>query len=161
MRLPRFDPLHLAGWLFADLLLVLALVAMGDRGDPLGARAAALPRSGPSASVSVRPSPSRTGPRSVERTPVKVSISANVSDPGAIVSELRRVTQEYAGRQAAFVLTFGGNPDPGPAVAYAHTVNSLLSRARPSMFLGTTTRDFMDLSGTAGHADLEIYFYTF
>ena len=39
----RFNPLHLAGWLFADMLLVLALVSMGDRGDPLAAQAAARP----------------------------------------------------------------------------------------------------------------------
>ncbi|MFB7937399.1 hypothetical protein [Streptomyces sp. NPDC056049] len=159
MRAPRFNPLHLAGWLFADMLLVLALVAMGDRGDPLAAEAR------PGASASPKPGASKPakpkGPRAVVRTPVKVSIAAAPGDRTAMRNRLREVTAKYAGRQAAFVLTFGRHPDPGAGGTYASEVNSQLAKARPDMFKGTTTRDFWKGGTSGGRADIEIYFYTY
>ncbi|MGW0939003.1 hypothetical protein [Streptomyces sp. NPDC002666] len=161
MRAPRFNPLHLAGWLFADMLLVLALVAMGDRGDPLAAEAAAKP----AASASAKPKPSATpkpkGPRAVRNKPVTVSIDAAPGDRQRIEQRVRAATAAYRGRQAAFVLTFGRHADPGAGGAYAHEVNSLLAKARPDMFEGATTRDFWKGGSSSGHADIEIYFYTY
>ncbi|MFF0450091.1 hypothetical protein ACFYT4_27500 [Streptomyces sp. NPDC004609] len=157
------NPLHLAGWLFADMLLVVALVAMGDQGDPLGAARAAEPRPGASGKATAPPKKSGkkpSGPRAVEHRPVEVAIDANASDSRRIIARLRAVTAKYQGRQAAIVLTFGRNQDAGAGVAYARRVNSLLDEARPEMFRGTTTRDFVLLRGSSGHADLEIYFYT-
>lgn len=162
MRRPkarRFHPLHLAGWLFADLLLVLALVAMGDQGDPAVARAAR-PTPSPSGSAEAD-KPRHKGPRAVVRTPVEVSVEAAPGDKDAMVRGLRKATKRYAGRQAAFVLTFGRHPDPGAGGDYAHQVNALLEKARPDMFRGATTRDFWKGGSTTGHADLEIYFYTY
>ncbi|MEU2660740.1 hypothetical protein ABZ615_36180 [Streptomyces sp. NPDC007325] len=159
MRAPRFNPLHLAGWLFADMLLVLALVAMGDRGDPLAAEAR------PGTSASPKPGTSKPskpkGPRAVVRTPVKVSIGAAPGDRTAMRERLRAVTAKYAGRQAAFVLTFGRHSDPGAGVGYASEVNAQLAKARPDMFKGTTTRDFWKGGAPGGRADIEIYFYTY
>ncbi|WP_149828961.1 hypothetical protein [Streptomyces tailanensis] len=166
----RFEPLHLAGWLFADMLLVLALVAMGDQADPLAAKPATKPSPLPSPSASPSPSPSPSasakpkkpkGPRAVVRTPVKVAINARAGDKDAILRGLRKVTERYDGRQAAFVLTFGRHPDPGGGGAYAHEVNALLEKARPDMFRGATTRDFWKGGASSGHADIEIYFYTY
>ncbi|WP_189782706.1 hypothetical protein [Streptomyces capitiformicae] len=163
----RFEPLHLAGWLFADMLLVLALVAMGDQADPLAAkpdRPSASPSPSPSPSATPKkpkPKPKPKGPRAVVRTPVKVAINARAGDKDAILRGLRRVTERYAGRQAAFVLTFGRHPDPGGGGAYAHDVNALLEKARPDMFRGATTRDFWKGGASSGHADIEIYFYTY
>ncbi|MFJ4340206.1 hypothetical protein [Streptomyces sp. NPDC088915] len=161
MRAPRFNPLHLAGWLFADMLLVLALVAMGDQGDPLAAEAS----TGPKATASPKSGPSKApapkGPRAVTRTPVKVSFDAPPGDRAAMREQLRKVTLRYEGRQAAFVLTFGHHPEPGPGGDYAADVNSQLVKARPDMFKGATTRDFWKGASSGGHADLEIYFYTY
>ncbi|MFE3516882.1 hypothetical protein [Streptomyces sp. NPDC059166] len=159
MTVPRFNPLHLAGWLFADLLLVLALVAMGDRGDPMAATAR--PSASAAAEPKPSPSPEPSGPRAVLKKPVKVSITAGPGDTRRIEQRLRAVTARYEGRRAAFVLTFGRHSDPGAGGAYAHEVNSLLRKARPDMFEGTTTRDFWKGGSPAGHADLEIYFYTY
>ena len=158
----RFTPLHLAGWLFADMLLVLALVSMGDRGDPLAAQAATRPS--PSASSgdaesSPTPSPTPQGPRSVERKPVKVHVTAAVGDRTRMVKQLRSATARYEGRAAAFVMTFGHAVEPGDGQAYAREINKALRKARPDMFTDATTRDFWN-GGTAGAADLEIYFYT-
>ncbi|WP_406169895.1 hypothetical protein [Streptomyces sp. NBC_00996] len=159
MKGRRLQPLHLAGWLFADMLLVLALVAMGDQGDP---QAAERPGSSPSPSASAQhKKPQHTGPRAVVRTPVKVALDARAGDREAIVRGLRKATARYKGRQAAFVLTFGRHTDPGAGGRYAHEVNSLLEKARPDMFHGATTRDFWKGGASSGHADIEIYFYTY
>jgi len=155
----RFTPLHLAGWLFADMLLVLALVSMGDRGDPLAAQADASPSKSADATPSPEPSPTPTGPRSVARKPVKVHLTAAVGDTTRMVRQLRAATTRYEGREAAFVLTFGQAPEPGDGQAYAREVNKALRKARPDMFTDATTRDFWT-GGPSGSADLEIYFYT-
>ncbi|MDV9175451.1 hypothetical protein R6V09_35745 [Streptomyces sp. W16] len=161
MKGRRFQPLHLAGWLFADMLLVLALVAMGDQGDPLAAKASG-PSASPSPSASAKDEkPSDKGPRAVVRTPVKVAVDARAGDKDAIVRGLRKATARYTGRQAAFVLTFGRDTDPGVGGTYAHEVNALLEKARPDMFRGATTRDFWKGGASSGHADIEIYFYTY
>ncbi|AUH42078.1 hypothetical protein [Streptomyces sp. CMB-StM0423] len=159
-RSGRLHPLHLAGWLFADVLLVLALIAMGDQGDPAAARQPAPGASSPGAE-SPKPSPSPSGPRAVERKPVKIALEADSSDRTRIVQQLRKATAKYEGRQAAIVLTFGHHQDAGAGVAYAGRINSLLGEARPRMFRGATTRDFVLLRGGGGRADLEIYFYTY
>ncbi|NUV60421.1 hypothetical protein G6W55_12070 [Streptomyces sp. CAI-85] len=146
------------------MLLVLALVSMGDRGDPLAAQAAAT-RPSPSASStdasepSPEPSPTPQGPRSVERKPVKVHVTAAVGDTTQMVRQLRTATARYEGRAAAFVLTFGQAVEPSDGQAYAHEINKSLRKARPDMFTDATTRDFWN-GGSAGAADLEIYFYT-
>ncbi|MFD7446304.1 hypothetical protein [Streptomyces sp. NPDC059909] len=145
------------------MLLVLALVSMGDRGDPLAARAAVRPSPSASGSAGPEPSPepSRTplGPRSVERKPVKVRVTAGVGDTARMAKQLRAATAAYEGRSAAFVLTFGQAPEPGDGQAYAREINKSLRKARPGMFADATTRDFWN-GGTSGAADLEIYFYT-
>ncbi|MGX1153462.1 hypothetical protein RKD39_001040 [Streptomyces albogriseolus] len=155
----RFTPLHLAGWLFADMLLVLALVSMGDRGDPLAARPETEPSKSAMATPSPKPSKTPTGPRSVARKPVTVRLTAAVGDSTRMFEQLRAATTRYEGRQAAFVLTFGQAPEPGDGQAYARDVNKALRKARPEMFTDATTRDFWN-GGPSGSADLEIYFYT-
>ncbi|MEV6198107.1 hypothetical protein AB0M19_37645 [Streptomyces sp. NPDC051920] len=152
----RFQPLHMAGWLFADMLLVLALVAMGDQGDPQAAEK----RPGSSSSATAK-KPRHTGPRAVVRTPVRVAVDAADGDDEGIVRGLRAATARYRGRQAAFVLTFGRHTDPGAGGRYAHEVNALLEKARPDMFRAATTRDFWKGGASPGHADIEIYFYTY
>ncbi|WP_371100475.1 hypothetical protein [Streptomyces sp. PU_AKi4] len=155
----RFTPLHLAGWLFADMLLVLALVSMGDRGDPLAAQADAKPSKPAAVKPSPTPSPTPTGPRSVARKPVKVRLTAAVGDTARMVKQLRAATTRYEGREAAFILTFGQASEPSDGQAYAREVNKALRKARPDMFTDATTRDFWN-GGPSGSADLEIYFYT-
>ncbi|MFJ5046995.1 hypothetical protein ACIQWZ_18995 [Streptomyces sp. NPDC098077] len=151
--------MYLAGWLFADMLLVLALVSMGDRGDPLTVPATeAMPS--PSASApAAGPKPKPTAPRSVERTPVKFGVTASAGDTDAMVSQLEKKTARYEGRTAAFVITFGNAPETGAGQDYAEEINKALKVAQPAMFRGATPRDFWS-RGPAGSADLEIYFFT-
>ncbi|WP_329037537.1 hypothetical protein OIE71_29525 [Streptomyces sp. NBC_01725] len=146
----------LAGWLFADLVLVLALVSMADRPDPLAARPAAGPSPSGSPSPSPSPTPSPVGPRSVELKPQQIRVKGGASKD--IVAQINKGTKKWPGRTAALVLTFGGSQG---GTEYAHRVNSLLSKARPEMFSKkTATDDFHDLGEPSNTAIIRIYFYT-
>ncbi|MDT0438460.1 MULTISPECIES: hypothetical protein [Streptomyces] len=146
----------LAGWLFADLLLVLALVSMADRPDPLAARAGPSPGASASGAPSASPSPSPTGPRGVSRTPRQFRVHG--SDKGDLVRQIRAGTEPWRGDTAALVLTFGGG---GSGTVYAHLVNGQLAKARPEMFgPRMATDDYHDLSEGAETALIRVYFYT-
>ncbi|MCX5051830.1 MULTISPECIES: hypothetical protein [unclassified Streptomyces] len=154
-RIRRPGVVVLAGWLFADLLLVLALVSMADRPDPLAA-VKPRPSASASASASPSPSPSPTGPQGVSRSPVKFKVHG--TDKGDLQRQLRSATARWKGRTAALVLTFGGG---NGGTEYAHHVNSLLTKARPGMFGGRmATDDFLNLGEAANTAIVRVYFYT-
>ncbi|GAB2717072.1 hypothetical protein [Streptomyces bullii] len=144
----------LAGWLFADLLLVLALVTMADRPDPLAAR----PRksAGASPTPSASPSPSPTGPQGVSRTYREFRVRG--TDRDGLLRQIRSGTAKWKGRTAALVLTFGGGRG---GTQYAGRVNELLPKARPEMFgARMATDDFHDLSETPNTALVRVYYYT-
>ncbi|MFD0412685.1 hypothetical protein [Streptomyces sp. NPDC127108] len=144
----------LAGWLFADLLLVLALVSMADRPDPLAARPK--PSNSADGTKSPKPKPKPTGPRSVERKPEQFEVKG--TDKDALVAQIGRSTKKWQGRTAALVLTFGGGQS---GTMYAHRVNSLLGEGRPEMFTRkTATDDFHDLSNSPSTAVVRVYFFT-
>ncbi|MFG2335336.1 hypothetical protein [Streptomyces yangpuensis] len=145
---------YLAGWLFADLLLVIVLVVLGSEmpaaaPDPHPtptATAAAAATPGPSRSPS--PTPSDTA-RPGGLDPVTVSVGIRL-DPDALIAgrpsetaELTRQVNEeikrYAGRTAAFVMVFGtvrsgGSVDTGRSDAYATAVARHLPQAAPRFF---------------------------
>lgn len=148
-RSGRLGHVALAGWLFADLLLVLALVALSDRPDPLAARK---PSVSPSQSASHRPA----GPRSVDRNWKKFTVAG--TDDADLIRQIRAATAPWSTRSAALVQSFGGGTG---GTDYAHRVNSLLNRARPAMFPpGTAVDDFLDLGETPSTAIVRVYFYT-
>ncbi|MFC8128836.1 hypothetical protein [Streptomyces sp. NPDC057302] len=149
----RVSVVVLAGWLFADLLLVLALVSMADRPDPLADRPKAA-KDGAKPSPSASPSP--TGPRSVELRPEEFRVEG--AGKSELVTQIHKNTGKWAGREAALVLTFGGSRN---GEAYAHRVNSLLGKGRPGMFTKkTATDDFHNLGDPASTAKVRVYFYT-
>ncbi|MFI7012056.1 hypothetical protein [Streptomyces sp. NPDC050145] len=90
-----------------------------------------------------------------------MAVDAPAGDVRSIKEQVRSATEKYAGRQAAIVLTFGRHPDPAGGGKYATEVNSALRTARPEMFGKATTRDFWKGGSAGGHADIEIYFYTY
>ncbi|MEU6124429.1 hypothetical protein [Streptomyces sp. NPDC047123] len=146
----RLGVVVLAGWLFADLLLVLALVSMADRPDP---QANDRPEPTPSRT---KPSPTPTGPRSVNRHPEEFEVAG--TDKGDLVEEIAKDTRKWSGREAALVLTFGGGSN---GTVYAHRVNGLLGKARPRMFTEkTATDDYHSLGSPVETAVVRVYFYT-
>ncbi|MEU6992698.1 hypothetical protein ABZ953_18840 [Streptomyces sp. NPDC046465] len=148
----RLGIVVLAGWLFADLLLVLALVSMGDRPDPTGPKGKDHPKPSPSKSASATPA----GPRSVDRHPQEFRVAGE--SKGDIVRQISKDTRKWSGREAALVLTFGGSSN---GTVYAHRVNGLLGKARPEMFTKkTVTDDYHSLGRRAETAVVRVYFYT-
>ncbi|WP_167532745.1 hypothetical protein [Streptomyces alboniger] len=147
----RFSVVFLAGWLFADLLLVLALVSMADRPDPQ-----ADDRPKPPPSKGGKPSPTPTGPLAVDRDPQEFQVSGR--GKGDLVAQISKGTRKWSGRRAALVLTFGGGPN---GTVYAHRVNGLLGKGRPDMFTKkTATDDFHNLGKRPETAVVRVYFYT-
>jgi hypothetical protein len=157
-RRGRLAPAVLAGWLFADLLLMLALVSMSGQADPMAddhLRPSQTPTTQPP-EPTPEPEPTPTGPRSVERDRVEFGVDGG--DRASLIRQIARQTERWAGQEAAIVLTFGGDYS---GTQYAGRVNSLLHEARPEMFpRGTTTESFHDLSAPAQTAELWVYFYT-
>ncbi|MGW2642907.1 hypothetical protein [Streptomyces sp. NPDC001348] len=152
-RRGRLGTIALAGWLFADFLLVLALVAMGDQADPLANRH---PQPRPTAVHSPTPSPTPTGPRSVSKRRFEFHVSG--TDDSSLIRQIKKATKARTGQEAAFVLTFGGTRD---GTEYARRINKLLHRAQPRMFgRNTATEDFLNLTAEADTARLWVYYYT-
>ncbi|MCF3123204.1 MULTISPECIES: hypothetical protein [Streptomyces] len=150
-RAGRLGVVVLAGWLFADLLLVLALVSMADRPDPM-----LDDPPGPTPSKGSSPTHKPTGPRSVDRHPQEFRVSGD--DKGKLVKQISKGTGKWSGREAALVLTFGGGPN---GTVYAHRVNGLLGKGRPDMFTKkTATDDFHNLGKSPETAVVRVYFYT-
>lgn len=155
-RRGRLGTTALAGWLFADFLLVLALVAMGDQADPLAEKRPTPHPTVSSPNPKPKPKPTRSGPRSVAKTRYVFSVSG--TDNASLQRQIAKATQRRTGQEAAFVLTFGGTRD---GTAYARRINVLLHRARPAMFTqDTATEDFLQLDAKADTASLWVYFYT-
>ncbi|MFF9978651.1 hypothetical protein [Streptomyces erythrochromogenes] len=145
---------YLAGWLFADLLLVIVLVVLGSEVPA----AAPDPHPSPTAAATAAPDPSRSSspspaPADTARPggldPVTVSVGIRL-DPDALIAgrpsetaELTRQVNEeikrYTGRTAAFVMVFGtvrsgGAVDTGRSDAYATAVARQLPQAAPRFF---------------------------
>ncbi|MFI1725562.1 hypothetical protein [Streptomyces sp. NPDC020489] len=179
-------PRHLAGWLFADLFLVLFLVVLGmttsdgpDEAAGAGAGAGKSPRPSPSASgTSPSPSPSRTakGPLGLDpkRHTFAVTLSSgatgratgrgglSATDRRKVVAALdKEIRASGDGRRIGMVITFGVAPQAqlGAATDLAEDVNRTLKSARPQAFCGGNvgTRPFWS-GGSADRVEIELYY---
>ena len=176
-RSPQRGIATLAGWLFADLILVLMLVMMASQPDPLvnppvaaTHRASPTPRRSPSPTPKPTPTPAR--PRTLDLKPVVIHVDGPDASNAQIVSSIQSQLAGYQGQQAGMVLVFGDGSCIGPDTQYADTVIGLLSQVYPNteppMFpASTVTRPFInggdggDCTGdSATGADLDVYYFT-
>ncbi|MFD8420719.1 hypothetical protein [Streptomyces sp. NPDC059466] len=179
---------YLAGWLFADVLLVIVLVVLGGERAPHDRTAAqdASPAPTPSARRSPSPEPTVTPtPTPTQRArpggldPATRSITVH-TDADALVAgsksakaDLERQVadgiERFKGRTAAFVMVFGtvhgagGAVDSGRSDAYATAVARLLPRTEPAFFPPYSEkiiRGYHDSSGdiSSGTARIELFF---
>ena len=143
----------MAGWLFADLLLVLFVVGLGSQvpviPDPEPEEVAAEP---------VGPPVMRQQAKVIE-----VSVDADAllaGDPAAqqaVAAQIRAQTAGMVDSQAVLVLVFGYSPDPDRGVAISESVAAVV-RTLPSPFSPTTqTREFWDGDPNEGTVRLEIF----
>lgn len=175
---------YLAGWLFADLLLVIVLVVLGGETTPPHRAIPLPPTPSPTPTTHTSPSPGPT-PEPKRRTrpggldPATRSITVH-TDAAALVAgsqaaraDLDRQVADriegFKGRTAAFVMVFGTVHGPGGAVdsgrsdAYATAVARLLPKTEPAFFPPYSEkiiRGYHDSSGDirSGTARIELFF---
>ena len=168
----RRDPGNLVfgniGWLFADLMLALAIAFLVAEtvGQP------PLPRTTPSSSPF--PSPSVSTSRSpepvLELKPVKIELTIEWQ---SLLAKNRRTTESLerrirkdshlVDRRAGLVLTFGGarGGDDDRAIMIAEQVNRVLGKLGREgfVFRNTVYRRFLDLSAAPSRLLIEVYLF--
>lgn len=153
----------LAGWVFADMLLVLFLVGIGT----------AIPHEPPKVITPPKVVKTHKPPQIVgmKTTPVKKAIRINAAGLSsgdkaaqrAACTALKRAFDKQIANQAraAFVLVFGGGTEPGPATDIAGRVYPGLRCASPRVFpAGTVRRTYWDGKLGRDDARVEVFFYT-
>ncbi|MFF2996800.1 hypothetical protein ACFVTC_19875 [Streptomyces sp. NPDC057950] len=179
---------YLAGWLFADVLLVIVLVVLGGertRHDRAAAQdASPTPAPTPTAGRSPSPGPTATPTRTQRARPggldpvtrsitVQTDADALVGGSKSAKADLERQIadgiERFKGRTAAFVMVFGtvrgagGVVDSARSDAYATAVARLLPRTEPAFFPPYSEkiiRGYHDSSGDigSGTARIELFF---
>jgi hypothetical protein len=150
----------LAGWLFADLFLVLFLVGL-----------ASIPPKPHTRRPHPTPSPTHTAPRVLDRTPISFHLNVQPADfqnPGTrhaaatqlLVALGRKIRNLHLqGRQAGFVLVFASGPSTaiGQAVATADSVVRIV-RTRSSEFSEASGLGYWN--GAGNYFKFVVFFYS-
>jgi hypothetical protein len=153
----------IAGWVFADLLLVLFLVGLGSA-QPM----AAVPDP-PKPVVHEKKKPTivgmRTEPRAVSITFNAARLLASGASRQAaertVCQQVSRAVKGFRSDRAALVLIFGGAPDVSAGQEIARRIAPQLSCGNANVFTrGTPTRAFWDGTVPQGTARLEIFLFT-
>ncbi len=145
----------LAGWIFADLLLVLMVVGLGSAVTQ----------------VRTEPDPKPKEPEKVvlgmNQDPVFRSFRVN---PAGLTSgdqaEIRRMqrmvareTRQLKDNRAAMVIVWAGGQEVGAAIPVAKAARDNLPQAQPGLFQGTVLRPFWDGDLAHGEIKLEIFLF--
>lgn len=164
-RSARRDPGHLVfgtiGWLFADLMVALAMAFLVA--TTVGQPPPPEPRPTPS------PTPTPTVEPALDLRPVHVEVKVDwrglLADRARARSALRRkihAVQALKGRRAGLVLAFGGGAgtDVGRAMLIARKANAVLRElgSRDAVFRRTVFRPFISFSD-AKMLSLDIYMF--
>lgn len=174
---------HAAGWLFADLLLVITVIALGGQlTSPTAAtRAAGEATSSPAPTTSVSSSPSPAvsavqpglDPNSEEFDVMGDAPGLLAKEPVAIrniKNEVARGIRAYPGRKAALVIIWGtaGSCRNCPVTDnasrdYARAIGALLPTVSPAFFPAyheEIIRGYRNTSGDRerGQATIELFF---
>ncbi|MEU6237254.1 hypothetical protein [Kitasatospora sp. NPDC047058] len=178
--------LHGAGWLFADLMVVMVLVVLGGQTTPLPV-AEPSPAPGTTASPPAAPEPASSSPAAPtasspapppgldpNSTSVVVEVDADGligGDPAARAAFADRLKDQigpYTRRSAAMVFVWGTaagcsrcTADLGRSQALADSVAPLVHAVAPGFFPADDRRlirPYLDGQGRAGTVRLELFF---
>lgn len=167
------SPVHLAGWLFADLLLVLFVAVISTMpansesssalASPTGSPSMTLPSSKP-AEPSL-PVLDLAGEQLELNVDVPAMLRGEIDGPAAtqVLNQMNTALAAHGWqhRRAGFVLSFGVAPSAdygdGLAARVASQVNVILSR-RLTAFQGIQSRAYWDY-GQVGKVRMEIFFF--
>lgn len=145
----------MAGWLFADLLLVLFIVGLGSQMTviPDAVQPPIEQQEEPQEEPSMR--------QKAEIVRVKVNPDALLAgDPREVarVSDaISAKTATMTDSQAVLVLAFGYSPDPDRGVAISESVASIITDMDAPFSKKTSTRAFWDGDPKEGTVRLEIF----
>lgn len=146
----------LAGWVFADMLLVLFLIGLGT-------------------AVAIEPQEPEPEPEPVQivgmkTDPIKISLKVPADDlvdgnaeakkkaARAVERAIRR--HDRNGNEAALVLIFGGGDSAGPGQAVAEALRPQLTKASSTLFpKKAPSRFFWDGSLPYGSVRLEVFLF--
>lgn len=159
----------LAGWLFADLLLVMFIVGLGaevtsvPEPDPSPTAATATPTPEPTTT----PSPTEAV---MNQTPVVRTLQVDSADlmasgargkkaAKALRTQLQQSLSDLADRTAAMVLIWGHAPTVGLGQRIAEEVGGQLPKALPETFGQAAQRTLWKADSRAGEVELEIYLF--
>jgi hypothetical protein len=164
------SPTSLAGWLFADLALLLFIITVVVVAD-FPADAPEAPAAIESPSPTPEPSPSPTAEPGVEPRPHEFIVHTDAAgiiagDSKAVDALVTALEADFAalvdqGYKVGFALTFGGADDPGYGGDLAEAANKILARSFPDLFADAPTRSFWTSSNKDGYrvGTLEIELY--
>lgn len=147
---------HMAGWLFADLLLVLSIIFV--TASTTSRQQAKTP---PTPTLVSTPTPTQP-PQALDSRPLDFTVMVNpsqLSQPDTIASVENQVNQSLyqsndSNRQVGFVLTLAGGAN---GVQHAARFNAILQSIPP--FRGAILKNYHDLGHPTGEFDLEVYFF--
>jgi hypothetical protein len=173
----RIPPTYLAGWLFADLLLVLVLVVLGGE-VPAAVATPVTPSPTGTASPgapTASPSPSRRPGLDPDSTSLKFHVDATKIIDGdhqaiaTLENDIAQAIKQYHGRSTALVIVWGSvadcggctSIDQGRSLKLAQVVAPLLPQVSSSFFPAYSEkiiRPYYDGQGAPGTLRLELFF---
>lgn len=153
--------MSLAGWLFADLALLLFIITVVIAADFPAAEADPPEAAAPTSSEATEePSPSPTAEPGVESEPHVFYVDTDAAGlvggdaeaENGLIEALRADFDALAaqGYTVGFALTFGGADDPGYGGDIAEAANKVMAGAFPGLFGDAPTRHFWTSSNKEG-----------
>jgi hypothetical protein len=172
-RRRRWSIESVAGWVFADLFLVLFLVGLGSA---VPIKPAVKPTPKPPATAKPTPKPTPTPPAPIigmKQIPIPLNLTvaadaltstgpAGTREGGLACRRLRQAAAvPLKGERAGLVLIFGGGADVVHGQAVARSVAKQLPCANPALFSRSTPyRAFWDGTLDYGRVRLEVFVFT-
>jgi len=165
------DAFALGGWLFADLLLALAVFFLAA--SPAGSSPTPTPAPTPTPTPEYSPyrtpsmSPSPTASPTPRPTPCRntVQLRKNLVTvpairPGLMATDaaIRRAFSKWKDQRIGLLLTFGHGATPGAGVTMAERVNALVKRSFPNAITKQTiTESYFNSHGSVGEVQFVAY----
>jgi len=175
-RRRRWSIESVAGWVFADLFLVLFLVGLGSA-VPIKPAAKPTPKPPATAKPTPKPTPTptKTPPAPIigmRQLPIPLNLTvaadaltstgpAGIREGGLACRRLRQAAAApLKGERAGLVLIFGGGPDVVSGQSVARSLSKQLNCANPALFVRRTPyRAFWD--GTLGYGQIRLEVFVF
>lgn len=165
----RGSAASLAGWLFADSLLVLMLVGLGTQVPQ--STAGPVPAVPATATASPPPCPScpsKPAPLGLQSEPVILTVdvdtqrllSGSHDELARVQSEVQRLAKDrLGGKGAAIALIWGYSSDSKRGRRISSRVAEVLTEATDSSFATVTNRPYWHDASEEGRVDIELFVF--